>query len=353
LTSRCDHGGVRADRKIDRRHEMRIDIDESGNFMLGDGSSRCCCVAALVTPDAVADELHSAFVALRLSWTDKQEVKGSSLSDEHMAAALRLLGTYDVLVVARAYDAGYQDAKALEIFRRGQGEAFINGLTPQHHPNAHRWGHQLRADWLALPTQLMAQMYTLLLTMYDVITHAPSYYAQRSPAELGRFAWAIDPKDVTPTRYEKLWQQIVKPVLQTMSMEDPMPRVEGFDYSAMEAFFYETPTYLQNLLPPTRRRGEAVDLNLILRDASFPDSKDAAGIQLVDIVASAITKTLNGKLPPPVWRLLGPLLLERPHREPVVLPIQLGPGKDTFATPYHQYVLKALTNRCKSMLLTC
>lgn len=84
---------------------------------------------------------------------------------------------------------------------------------------------------------------------------------------------------------------------------------------------------------------------------SFPDSKDDPGLQLADIVASTVTKTLNGKLPATVWRLLGRLLLQRQHDEPVILPIHFGPGDEMLATDHQQYVLKALTNRCKRMLL--
>jgi hypothetical protein len=47
---------------------------------------------------------------------------------------------------------------------------------------------------------------------------------------------------------------------------------------------------------------------MVVRESvTFPDSKDAPGLQLVDIVASAFTKAMNGKLPAPVLAAARPL----------------------------------------------
>lgn len=334
---------------------MRIFIDESGNFIVGAGRNRSCCVAALVVPETIESALVGEFKALRSAWSDEPEVKGSALSDEQMSSVLTLLRRHDVVVIATAFDVGYQSVEQLEAFRQGQAKAFVNALTPQHNQNAHRWANELRTGWLELPLQLMAQMYTLLLTVADVIHLAPNYYAQRAPRELSRFDWIIDPKDLAPTRYEKLWARIVCPVLQTMSLSEPWARVEGFDYSGLDRFFDAIPDYLAPHLPKRRstRDGRALSLNRILRESvAFPDSRNEPGLQLVDAVASAITKAMNGKLPAPVWRLLGPPLLQRSNRAPVVRPVVFGNGPGVRTSDYHQYVLKALTSRCKRMIVS-
>ena len=74
-----------------------------------------------------------------------------------------------------------------------------NVLTPQHNTNSHRWANELRTGWSELPLQLMAQMYTPLVTVADVIHLAPNYYAQWVPRELSHFDWVIDPRDLAPT----------------------------------------------------------------------------------------------------------------------------------------------------------
>ena len=220
---------------------MRIFIDESGNFIVGGDKKRTCCVAALVVPHATEAPLCGEFEDLRSRWTDEREIKGSALSNEQMSSVLALLGRHDVIVIATAFDVGYQSPEQLETFRQGSDCAGASGLIPDY-----------------------------------LLPHLP---------------------------------------------DKPAPG----------------------------RRGPM--LNRILREnIAFPDSRDEPGLQLADAVASAITKAMNGKLPAPVWRLLGPLLLQRSEREPVVRPVIFGTGPAVRASDYHQYVLRALTNRCKPML---
>src|SRR5688572_18395756 len=190
---------------------MRIFIDESGNFIVGGGVNRACCVSALVVPETVEPTLTADFLERRALWTTQTEVKGSALTDDQMSDLLSLLQRHDVVAIATVFDVGYQSVKDLEAFRLGQADAFVGGLNAQHHPNIHKALREWRADWLKLSLQLMAQMYTLLLTVADVINLVPNYYAQRLPDTLARFAWVIDPKEVAATRFEKLWERSVCP----------------------------------------------------------------------------------------------------------------------------------------------
>lgn len=332
---------------------MRIYIDESGNFAPSDhGGSRVCCEAALVVSDSCASQLLSDYVNLRATWTADPEVKGSRLSDEQVTAALTLLSGYDVLAQIVALDVGRLSPAQMKGFQERTGDSITAGLTPQHYDNARRWAHALRSDWLALSQQLAAQMYTLVLTVEEVIHDAPTYYAQRIPSELARFEWIIDPKDVKPTSFEVLWQKVVCPFLQTLSLKRSSPRVEGFDYSALDRFNMAIPDYLQPHVSD-RSRGEGTALNLVLMMqelVSFPDSKQEPGLQLADIVASAFTKAMNGKLPPTAWRLLGPLMVQKADAAPTARLVAFGDGPDIVVGSYHSYVLKALRSRSKRML---
>ena len=228
---------------------MRIFIDESGNFIPNGTSSRVCCEAALVVPERVANELRDRFVSLRQTWTNEPEIKGSTLSDDQTTAALSLLGQYDVLLEIHAWDAEHNSPEQVAQFQKGQADAIIAGLTPQNNENAHRWAHALRAEWLRLSPQLMAQVYTLVLTVGEVLRHAPDYYAQRAPAELARFDWILDPKDVRPTPFEEVWRKVVCPFLQTDLLEAPTTFVTEFDYSALARFEMPTPDYLGPHIP--------------------------------------------------------------------------------------------------------
>jgi len=332
---------------------VRIYVDESGSFVPGAASSRVCCEAALVVPESVAPSLLSAYSELRSAWTSEAEIKGSSLTNEQTAAALRLLGCYDILVEISAVDVGHQGRAQLNAFRLAQADAIIAELTPRHNANAHEWAHALRDQWLRLSPQLMLQAYALVIVASEVVRAAPNYYAQRSPNELARFDWVLDPKDVKPSRFELTWRQIVCPLLQSMSMREPFARVEGFDYSALTRFFMVTPDYLLPYLPRGRTSpGDGLNLQLVFNESiAFPNSKDDLGLQLADIVASAFAKAMNGKLPPTVFRLLGPLMVEKPRGAPIVRLIALGPGPAVRVGDYHTYVLKALRNRAKPMMM--
>jgi len=334
---------------------MRIYIDESGSFIPGAAPSRVCCEAALAIPEVFATELLDRFVKLRSTWTAEPEIKGSSLSDKQTADALTLLGEYDVLVEIGSLDVGHHSAAQIEKFRQDQAAGIMAGITPEHKDNARQWATQLKDEWLALPHQLMTQLYVLVLTLEEVIKHVPNYYAQRLPKELGRFDWVLDPKNVKPTPFEEVWRKLVSPLLQRISIDTPWMRVDGgpFDYSAFSRFDRPIPEYL---LPHFKARipgdDQGLDLTQLLHESlAFPDSKGEPGLQLADIVASAYTKAMNGKLPPEVFRLFGRVMVEKPHHEPTVRLIALGQGPDIKAAEYHTYVLQAILNRAKKMFV--
>jgi hypothetical protein len=332
---------------------MRIFIDESGNFTAGTGVSRTCCVAALIVPETQVHDLSQAFVNLRASWTSEAEIKSSTLTDDQTTAVLELLAQYDVVAVVTAFDKQHHPPEQLQAFQQRQANAFTNALTPEHKENAHRFATALRDEWLKLSPQLMAQLHTMMVTIEDIIRLVPNYYAQHRAAELGRWEWVIDPKDLKPTRYEEVWQKVVCPLLQTVSVGAPFMRIEGLDYSAFDRFRMAIPDYVHPLVRQTRAgaEGDAVNLNLLLRETvAFPDSRDEPGLQLTDILAGTLTKAMNQVLPEPVWRRLGPLLLQRPNREPVVKMIALGDGPRIPVDDHHERVLRELTARCKPML---
>jgi hypothetical protein len=333
---------------------MRIYIDESGNFQPDAAVSRYCCEAAVVIPDQFAPELFDRFVALRKGWTNEPEKKGSSLTDDETAAALTLLGEYDVMVQIAALDVGIHSTAQIAEFQRRQGAGFMNGLTPQHREAPRKFVTQLRDDWLALSPQLATQLYVLLLTLEEVIQYALNYYAQRLPEELGRFEWVLDPKDIKPTPFEQCWRKVVHPLLQTISLERRFIHVTGgpFDYSALEPFRDEAPEYLKpHMTSEPPEDFKHLNLGKLFANISFPDSKDAPGLQLADIVASAFTKAMNGKLPPEVWRLLARSMVHKVKGEPVARFVALGEGPVEKLNRYRNYVAKALHNRAKPFLI--
>jgi hypothetical protein len=305
-------------------------------------------------PSTVADALEEQYAALRHSWQLPGEPKGSALTDDQTASALRLLGQHDVLLFIAGLDAGNLEVGAVRELQRRQAEKIREGVDARRSAEGNASIVELAERFERLSTPLVAQLYVLMLVIEDVFRHAPTYYAQRSPAELGRFDWIVDPKDVRPTAFETTWRQIILPWLQTRSLRNPFPEVTEFDYSAMERFeLHDVPS---NVLIAIKQAGGRTDgplgydLGKLLESATFPDSRDSRSLQLVDIAASCFTKAMNGKLPPEVFRLLGPLMLQQSVDRHVVQLVALGDGPDTKASVYHRWVVNALGNRAKPML---
>lgn len=338
---------------------MRIYIDESGNFQPDSPSSRICCETALAVPERFAPEVLGRFVEIRKQWTAEPEIKGSVLTDEQTATVLKLIGDYDVIAQIGALDVGAHSADGIRAFQQQQADGITLAITPAHNDNARQWAAQLRERWLALSPQLATQLYVLLMTLEDVIQYVSNYYAQRMPEELGHFDWVLDPKDLKPTPFEECWRQIVFPLLQSMSMDAPWARINGapFDYSAFSRFDMDIPEYLLPHLKEKGRKipedGKGLDLGKLFRESlAFPDSKNEPGLQLADVVASVFTKAMNGKLPPPVWRLLGPLLVQKEQRKAPVRFVALGAGPDNDPlSRYHNYVAVALRSREKKFFV--
>jgi hypothetical protein len=153
----------------------------------------------------------------------------------------------------------------------------------------------------------------VLLTslLEKVLQVATLYYVQRIPKTLGAFRWRIDAKDVTATPYEKLWQEVVGPFLQSRSLTSPLQSMEGADYSAFSRFSGEmpqAPEYLRAHVQKPQSRFSYLDLDAVLSDLRFCASHRTSGIQIVDMLAAGIRRACNGSLTATACKGLGRLM---------------------------------------------
>lgn len=341
---------------------MRIYIDESGGFIPSERpSSRVSCVVAVVVPESDVSSLFEEFVTLRSKFTNSNEVKGSELTDGQVEAVLWTLGRYDIVVEGAIIDPGAHSVEEIRRLRTVQGDKIVANLTPEHHPTLRKELEQLRQEWLTLSEQLVVQMYATLAVIDSVIRNATMYYAQRKPEELGRFDWIIDPKDIGKTRYERVWEMVICPFLQDLSMQKPMTLVTGFDYAAFEKFrspLKEMPEHLKDRekMESANEPFAATDVAKLMRESvSFPDSKSNLGLQIADIVANTIARAMNRKLPENVWRHVGGLTVQKQRGHHSIHAIVLTadpvePGTMRHEFNYHGYVLEQLDKHAKPMI---
>jgi Protein of unknown function (DUF3800) len=131
--------------------------------------------------------------------------------------------------------------------------------------------------------------------MYDVVSRVINYYVQRNPDTLAEFRWKIDQKNISRTDFEDAFEKLSPVLLQTMSISEPLVRVDGFDYSSLSQYEFEdgkVPDYLKEVYGIEAQAG--INIHKLIRgNIQFIDSKDSPGIQAVDLVVSGIRRCLR------------------------------------------------------------
>jgi hypothetical protein len=188
-----------------------------------------------------------------------------------------------------------------------QADGLFDHITRDHHPNLIQELLGYQASMKALPEQLFLQVFCIWELIPRLVETATMYYAQRRPSELGSFVWRVDAKDRSVTSMERLWTILIGPVIMAKSDVSPMGMIPAADYSYYERF---------DVAPPdgtVRVHGHYyTDMRKVLReDFEFASSESDLGLQMADIVASILTRALNGTLHPAGWRSFGSLFVRR------------------------------------------
>jgi hypothetical protein len=158
---------------------------------------------------------------------------------------------YEVTVV----DLAPGDEAAIEEHRRGQCEGLTKKLTPQHHPDLVASVYALRERLEQMPLQLYAQCVVTFDLLWKTLSHATAYYSQREPRSLALFRWVIDAKSPDGvTGSEDWWSKVVRPFMQSRSLQEPFPELESGDYSHLAAKEMPIPDYLVKECTRLKRR---------------------------------------------------------------------------------------------------
>ena len=163
----------------------------------------------------------------------------------------------------------------------------------------------------------------------SVVSYGILYFVQRCPKALGRFRWRIDQKNSTRTEYEKAFVTITPPLLQSISLREHLPILEGADYSAFKRFEYpagEGPDYLKTTYG-VDVQSDGPDLNigkLIQEDLEFVDSRENQGVQIADLLAAGLRQVLRAQFNDNrrAAQLLGSLMVQGRANSPPVRLLQ-------------------------------
>jgi hypothetical protein len=327
---------------------MHIYIDESGNFSLPSvRKSKVSSVTSLTIPECHFESLSKKYLGLRSSRGYEKEVKGSRLTEKQIADTISLLRNHDVLLDIICIDVGMHSEEEITQYKSVQADKLIEHLTDEHHENLVRQVYEYREQLLRLSNQLFIQAVLTIQLVERTLNTSTLYYCQRMPRELGNFVWFIDAKNDNGERtpFEELWSTLLMPILETNFKMDSL---EGCDYSYLAK--YEIP--IEELTPHqkslmTEKSVGAVSLNKLIKDQlSFSDSASNIGLQLVDIMASAFNRAMNGTLKYKGWRHLGALTVQRPS---MVL-LGVGAAPKPIEEERHMSVLRDMKTKRKPML---
>ena len=326
---------------------MHIFIDEAGTFSTPVRTPwSISCIGALVVMDRDIHSLLMAFQDLKGTWgAGQDEVKGSKLDEVQVAATLNLLSQFDVMYEAVAIDMALQTNHELTTRRHRQADVFISCIDERFNDSLVKSLIKTRSKIYESSNQLFLQGICATYLLSSVLKKASLYYVQRCPEELGGFHWRFDSKGDEITPFEALWTSISLPILESMSIQDPLSQVEGMDYSHFRRFERELPK------PPDRLQGvvvgptpfQFVDIKAIFgEDRTFERSDRNLGVQLADIVTTTLRRAMNGHLGPDGWAQIGQLMVQTIEGQQVIQLLDLSGHAKPFyregAPPYHRVI---------------
>lgn len=276
---------------------MYIFVDESGTFVHTEELNSWSVIAAFTLPERHLAKVDRLISELRAEVRGGQEVKLKHLSEARYIRFLRDLSRVGGLAFAIASDASKMPPDLVIFHRDQQAKGIVKHLDKMEHQSMRDNLCELSKTIATLPLQLYTQMQFQIELFYKVVCRSSLYFAQHEPAALEFFRWRVDQKDIKKSEYERIFELVLAPAMQTKAIREPMIMLEGADYSYFERFDFapgEQPTYLT-----TEYGIEAADgfdaRKVLTEDFALVDSDTSPGVQAVDLLASGIRRLLRGE----------------------------------------------------------
>src|SRR6266568_3460476 len=286
---------------------MNIYIDESGSFVNAPVMGKWNAVAALAVPETERKKLEHLAHRLKTSTigASTREVKLNEITEDAYIKFIADLASLNVAVFCTATDAGLNTTDSVLVHQKNQTQEILRNLDKMKYEGG-RQGVMLMATQLEkLSVQLYVQLICQINLMFDVVSRVITYFAQHSPSALREFRWRVDQKNSSRTDFEDAFEKLSPALLQTMSMDEPLMMVKGFDYSRMSQYEIE----VENALNIQK---------LVRGNIKFMDSADSLGIQTADLVVSGIRRCLRKQFSnnDAAAALLGKLMLQAKRNGP-------------------------------------
>lgn len=228
---------------------MRIFIDESGSFVYADDHNAWSTVGALVILDEAMGAAESALQQFKIEngCSPNEELKLGKVGDEmSYFRLLNQLAQLNCTLYGLATNAHLNTPEAVRTHKTLSAQALVKHIDKMVHQSMKESIQGASEQVLRLSDQLYIQFSCQIRLMHYVVSQAVTYYVQVSPESLGSFVWRVDQKEPSrKTEFEDVFENLSPAYLQTLSMDDPMPRVDGFDYSHLAKYDCAEPKYLK------------------------------------------------------------------------------------------------------------
>ncbi|WP_339495680.1 DUF3800 domain-containing protein [Pseudomonas sp. RA_105y_Pfl2_P56] len=310
---------------------MRIFIDESGSFTYTDDRNAWSTVGAVVVLDeamAAAEDTLRQFKAENGCPSD-QELKLGKVRDEmSYFRLLNRLAQLNCTLYGLATNAHLNTPQAADAHKTQCAQSLVKHIDKMVHQSMKDSILGVSKQVLGLSDQLYIQFTCQIQLMYYVVSHAVTYYVQTHPESLSSFVWRVDQKEPSKkTEFENVFENLSPAYLQTMSIDNPMPRVEGFDYSHMARFDAAEPRFLKEQYGVSVDLSDVLDIGKLIReDMQFVDSRSDSGVQIADLLTSGLRRCMRKEFRDNLRAaaFLGRLMVNRGRGEHPLLLVSLG-----------------------------
>ncbi|WP_304545675.1 DUF3800 domain-containing protein [Sulfurimonas microaerophilic] len=322
---------------------MNIYIDEAGSFVKPE-QNKCAIstVGALILPENKTKIIFSKFEALKKKWGFADtEIKGSQLDESQVNSVIEMLSKYNVMFEVVAIDMNLEENDITTEHKLNRAQKLVDSITEEFNENLIQYIHNTKQEIESLPNQLYVQVTLTIELLIQIFQKTTLYYSLRKPKELENFKWMVDAKNMNMTTSEKVWSELILPLAQTRSFEEPLMMLNEGDYS----YFFknrtrgEIPEYL---IPHVGERdpNDFSELNSVFSDITFEDSKNNLGIQLADILTTAIRRSMNGNLQKNGWKNFGKVIVMGKKQSITLRSISEEANPDKYETkpPYNEVI---------------
>lgn len=301
---------------------MNIYIDESGSFAHSSTPDAWCVVGAYVVSEKTENKAITALFNLKKGIVpDDKEIKLHDLDENQFTNFLHDLSKLDATFHAVATDSYMNSPDVVANHQLRQSKLVVEHIGKMKYKEGRQAVIDLRDRILNLSPQLYIQLTCQILLMSGTVNSMIPYYIQRTPTYLSHFRWRIDQKNIIRTNFEKAFEILGPPILQTISFSSPIIMIESLDYGVMKKYLYskeEVPKHLKDTYGLEVGNNGGINIQKLIReDMDFVDSKESPGVQVADLLVSGLRKCLrlqwnNNEL---IAQNIGQLMVQAAHQK--------------------------------------